>query len=168
MFDRVYADPSTPEEDDVFANALQRYPGRVTLGARFDVEGASGERVPLLPVKSLRDKAQLASLNVWVNWMGTTSGVPYNSQIGGELIPSFATRLAKREGSSTGIFRPDFSILARTIPTVSFVDVLRDAPGSDIISGRDVIIGTTAESLGDIHDLATQGACRACMFTPLR
>ena len=156
MFNEVLSNSSTFRDDDVLAEAIKRYPGRVTLAARFDVDASTARRDPLLPVPVLRANASLASVNLWRNWVGFTSGVPFNSEIDGKLYPSFAARLAGVGGASTSMFKPDYSIAVRSIPTVSYVDVIRGAEASRIVAGKDVIIGPAVQSLRDRHHVPTQ------------
>lgn len=157
MFNQTFSTPSSLPDDDVLAQAIKRHPGRVTLAARFEIDGSTGRRDPLLPIPVLRVDAALASTNIWRNWFGYTSHVPLNTEIDGQLYPSFAARLARVGGTSTSLFRPDYSVAVGSIPTVSYVDVIRGTEASRIVAGKDVIIGPTAQLLGDRHHIPTQG-----------
>ena len=158
IYDRLFADVSPVGDDAVFAAALKRHPGRVYLATRFDEDGSSGQRDAILPIASLRPNARLGSIVIWRNFLGYTTGVPFETRIGDKLYPSFSSILSGRYVNSSANFRPDYSIDYRTVPSVSLADVLDRSPGAAVVAGKDVIIGVTAPSLGDLHTIPGQGS----------
>lgn len=158
LYDRSFADPSPVGDDALFATAMKRHPGRVYLAARFDDEGTPGQREGVFPIDVLRRNAHIGSIVIWRNFMGYTSGIPFRSTIDGKPYPSFSSILSGRYSESAGTFRPDYSIDYRSIPSLSLADVLERSPRTSIVAGKDVIIGVTAASLGDVHLLPGQGS----------
>ena len=68
----------------------------------------------------------------------------------GKFLPSVGALLAGKYTSKNAPLRIDFSIRADSLPTVSYVDVLRGDPSAaKLIKGKKVIIGATAIELGD-------------------
>jgi len=157
VFDKVYTDPSPSGDDGVFAAALKRHAGRVTLATRFEVNRTTKKREPLRPTPALVGVARLGSINVWRDFLGSTSGVPFSTKMGGKLYPSFASILSGRYSTRTDLFAPDYAIRADSVPTVNLTDVLARTPATRILKGRDVIIAKTADSLGDTHFVPGQG-----------
>lgn len=158
IYDRLFADVSAVGDDAVFAAALKRHPGRVYLAARFDDDGSTGNREAVFPIPALRPYARLGSIVIWRNFLRYTTGVPYQSDIGGKRYPSFSSILSGRFVNSTDTFRPDYSIDFRSVPSISLADVLDRAPNASMVAGKDVIIGVTAPSLGDVHTIPGQGS----------
>lgn len=157
IFGRAYANWSQAGDDDAFAQALQRHRGRVVIGTRFEIDRETGARTALLPVPTIREAASLGAYNVRLDPFGYTTGIPYSSEVGGNRYRSFASILANKDGGVDELFEPDFAIDYRTVPAVSMIDVVRRAPALASIAGKDVIVGPTADSLGDIHMVPRQG-----------
>lgn len=157
VFDRAFADPSPVGDDALFVNALKQHRGRVIVGGRFEEDHDTGVRSPILPIAPIREVAEIGSYSVRRDVIGYTSGIPYASEIDGARYPSFAAILAGRGGGVDELFEPDYAIEYRTIPTVSLLDVVRRAPEAAVVAGKDVIIGPTADTLGDTHMIPRQG-----------
>lgn len=156
FFDNVFADRSPSGDDQVFADALRRYPGRTFLATRTEYDRATRASERLVPVKPLSTSAELGSINVWIDALGYSSRVPYGMKVGSVEDPSFSSLLAGVSGDAGETFSPDYSIRARTIPTVSLLEVIRASPVIGAVRGKDVIIGPTSDSLGDIHAVPGQ------------
>lgn len=157
FYDRLFADPSAAGDDDVFAAALRRHSGRVFLAGQFNIDGATGRRETILPVAPLRAVAGIGSIVVWKDLLGYTSGIPLNAIIGGRSYPSLSSVIAGKRMDGTNLFRPDYSINFRSIPSLSLADVYAKAPITSVIAGKDVVIGVTEATLGDVHALPGQG-----------
>lgn len=156
FFDRAYADPTTPTEDAAFVAALNRHPGRVFLGVINTKDTTTRQRVEIGPRPEFAEAAQLTSLNGKVTPFGLSVRIPYNGTLHGKRIRSMSTVIAGVDVDSWDHYRPDWAIQARSIPTYSFVDVVRGRVPAEKIAGRDVVIGPTAPSFNDMHHIASQ------------
>lgn len=156
-FDRIYADTTTPEGDRTFAAALARHPGRVFLGvASPRLQGAPVDTVPQ-PI--FRKVADVRSLNGKPTPFALSAKLTYGDQFqvyGSRVVPSISSALAGIEGR-TGYYRPDWSIRIATVPTYSFVDVMQGRLPAGALAGKDVVVGWTAESFQDWHNVLSQG-----------
>lgn len=157
FYDRLFADRSAVGDDDVFAAALKRHPGRVFLAAQFSDDGSTGKREAVLPVEPLRSAAGIGSIVIKKDILGYTTGIPFEALIGGKTYRSFSSIIAGTGASNASLFRPDYSINFKSIPSLSLADVYAKAPSTSVIAGRDVVIGVTASALGDVHSLPGQG-----------
>ena len=157
FYDRTFTDPSAFGDDEALAAAIRRHSGRVYLAARYQDDRTTGQRNSVLPVEPLRSAARLGSIVVWMNLLGYTDRIPFMSQIDGRLYPSFSAIIANKYAYSTDTFRPDYSIDYRTVPSLSLADVLNRTSRASLVQGKDVIIGVTEPSLGDVHRLPGQG-----------
>lgn len=157
VFDRAFANPSPVGDDAVLARTLERHRDKVVVGARFNQDRETGKRTFLMPVEPIRASAMIGSFNIRRDTFGYTRGVPFASELEDRRYPSFAAMLAGKTGGVDELFEPDFAIEHRTIPTVSMADVATRAPAASIVAGKDVIIGPTADALGDTHMIPRQG-----------
>lgn len=157
FFDNVFADRSPSGDDQAFADALRRYPGRAFLATRMEYDRATGAAERLRPVAPLAAAAKLGSINVWIDPLGYSSRVPYGMTVARIDDPSFSSLLAGVRGDPGQTFSPDYAIRANTIPMVSLLDAVRSTPAIAAVKGKDVIVGPTADSLGDIHSVPGQG-----------
>lgn len=157
FFDRAYADASTPQEDAAFSAALGRYPGRVFLGVINTKDPNTGEPIEIAPRPEFMKVARLTAINGKVTPFGLSARVTFNGDLAGRRVRSMSTVLAGVDVEGRDHYRPDWAIQARSIPTFSFVDVIRGGVPKDRIAGRDVVIGPTAPSFNDLHHIASQG-----------
>ena len=67
----------------------------------------------------------------------------------GKVVPSFSALLSGRSGAPGATFVPDYSLDLKSIPNVSAASVLDNTVDPRLIAGKDVVIGWTAEELGD-------------------
>lgn len=156
-FDRTYAFPTDYASDASFAKMLERYGHRVVIGAASPVSPSTLQPVDVTPLAVFLRHAEIASLNGLETPFSLSAKLTFGDTIGGRALPSLSSAIANRPHYRSGYFRPDWSIDTRTVPTLSFADVARGRFDTAAIRGRDVIVGPTATSLGDIRKLAFQG-----------
>jgi EAL domain-containing protein (putative c-di-GMP-specific phosphodiesterase class I)/CHASE2 domain-containing sensor protein len=157
-FDRAFSDPTTPAEDAAFTAVLAKYPGRVFLGAMTQVAGqASGLKATVLPLARFRKVAEYRSLNGLRTPFSLSAKLTFADTYEGRQVPSLSTAMAQLPIEGNGYYRPDWSIRANTVPTYSFVDVVKGRIGKRQLAGKTVVYGATSERLNDYQQLVFQG-----------
>lgn len=153
FLDLEFTAPSNRAGDRRLAEALAQTKPNAILAARFVIDPLSGTRRDIQPIASLRQHAELANINFPYSFQGAVWWIPYAVETAGGPLPSFATKLANRTGAEPpgSMFLIDYSIQLTSLPSVSAVDVMTGAAAVADLRGKDVIVGTTAEQLGDYH-----------------
>jgi diguanylate cyclase len=157
FFDIDFSSPSDPEEDRKLAAALARQTVPVVMPVQNIEDSATGEQTPFFPLPIFRAHVEEATVNVDYDFRGIVWNLPYARKTGVRYYPSFAAVLAGVGESRRGSFAIDYSVDHSTVPLVSAVDVIERRVASDIIAGRDVIIGATADQLGDTYFIPAAG-----------
>ena len=149
FFDILFETRSDAVDDKLLAEAIQRS-GRVTLPVRGQ-SGPQGTYQPgAPPLEMFGRNARLGSIAIDYNFQNVVWNVPYAvSGTGQHLIPSYAASLANRRELSLGKFIPDYSIDPKSIPVVSAAAVLKGQFSPALVNGKDVVIGTSSEVIGD-------------------
>jgi CHASE2 domain-containing sensor protein len=167
------ADAADPGGDRVLAEAIQRN-GRVVLPV-VPRSLAPGLLVEGLPIETFRQNAAaLGHIEIPLDADGIARGVYLWGGVDAPRYPQFALAMLKVSRGSTapdyerlaprtadaplerGWFRdiwvhPQFAGPPGTYHTVSYVDVLTGAVPPERLRGRHVLVGATAEGLGDIY-----------------
>lgn len=159
---KVFSDPSATGDDATLATVLERYPGRVVLGARVDHDPVTAQTDVVTPTEELRSKAVLGATNIWSDGMNYSTRVALGFTINGVHYPSFSA-IAADLPETTGMFSPDYSIRPSSVPTVSFADVVRGGAALTRVRGREVMLGPTSQTLGDIHTVPGHGGVPGVM-----
>lgn len=149
-FDVDFSAPSDPASDEAFVKAL-RDAGGSTILPSFKQPTRNGGAIHVnRPLKPFSNQSWPAVVNVAVESDGLVRRYPVAEKLGDELLPSMAVVLAGQDANRRPPFLIDFSIRTASIPTVSFIDVLRGDPAAlDKVRGKKVIVGATALELGD-------------------
>src|SRR5262249_13117444 len=152
VFDVDFSSPSNPASDQSFADALREAGGSVVLPAfKQSVRSESGKTIHLTrPLPQFEQHAWLAIVNVTVEPDGLVRRYSLGEPLDGRFLPSIGALLAGQDEIKDEPLRIDFSIRAESLPTVSYVDVLRgDRAAIQKLNGKKVIVGATAIELGD-------------------
>ena len=153
VFDVDFSSPSNPASDQAFADALQKAGGSVVLPAFKQLVRTSegGKTIHVnRPLPQFDKHAWSAIVNVAVEPDGLVRRYSFGESLDGKFLPSVGALLAGKYTSKDAPLRIDFSIRADSLPTVSYVDVLRGDPAAcKALKGKKVIIGATAIELGD-------------------
>ena len=153
VFDVDFSSPSNPDSDRAFADALQKAGGSVVLPAFKQLVRTSdgGKTIHVnRPLPQFEMHAWSAIVNVAVEPDGLVRRYSFGETLDGKFLPSVGALLAGKYTSKAAPLRIDFSIRADSLPTVSYVDVLRGDPAAvHALKGKKVIIGATAIELGD-------------------
>ncbi len=151
-FDIDFSSPSRPEDDQAFRDALERAGGSVIL-ATFRQYVDVARQLPAhvnKPLPSFAEMGWVSLVNVALDRDGLVRRYPYGEMIEGQFVPSMGAMMAGSHAESKVSFPIDYSIDARTIPTVSYSDVLKgDEDTLKKLANRKIIIGATAIELGD-------------------
>ena len=148
FFDVLFDSRSDARDDAVLGEAIARS-GRVTLPVRGQ-SGPNGEVQPgSAPLPMFIRNARLGSISIQYNYQNVVWHLPYALGDQGRLIPSFAASLANRSDLSTDQFTLDYSVDPHSIPTVSAATVLAGKLPPELVRGKDVVIGTNSELIGD-------------------
>lgn len=164
-FDVDFSSPSSSDQDASLARAINGSRAPIILPT-FRQASAQGSREFLenLPLPALRERAQLAAVNIFADSDGLVHSYPYGVVTGGVPRPSMGATLANVAGQAGEGFPIDGSIDPATVPRVSFVDLLdgKFAPG--LLKGRDVLIGASAIELGDRYPVPGRGVMAGPMI----
>ncbi|MBI5261324.1 MAG: EAL domain-containing protein [Bradyrhizobium sp.] len=149
-FDIDFSTPSDPKTDEEFVKALKESGGSVILPTFRQPSPIGGGIHVNRPLKQFAAHSWSAIVNVAVEPDGLVRRYPFGDRLEGEFLPSMAAVLAGRHDDRSQAFLIDFGIRSRSIPTVSYVDVLRgDATTLEKLKDKKVIVGGTALELGD-------------------
>ncbi|MCC6924273.1 EAL domain-containing protein [Novosphingobium sp.] len=155
-FDESFRLPLDPEGDQSFASALTRHYGRVFIGAD-SYQNMSGEEVRLVPIDAFRSKAPLRSFANLKSPFQLTLRLGYGGKIEGQTVPSISGDMAGRAAQLDDWYRPDWSIQASTIPTISLADVIDGKIPQNFFKNKDVLLGVTAQTENDFTQIVGQG-----------
>ncbi len=158
-FDVDFSSRSTSEQDNQFAQALADLDGSVILSTfRQENQSNAGTIITeALPIKALREHSFLASVNVFPNAEGQIEFYPSGVLTNQTPRPSLPTMVAERAGRVGDFFRLDQAIDPATIDRISFVDLLEGKVPREQVSGKRIIVGSTAIELGDRYPTALFG-----------
>jgi EAL domain-containing protein (putative c-di-GMP-specific phosphodiesterase class I)/CHASE2 domain-containing sensor protein len=149
FFDIKFPGATNPVSDNAFAGSLRRS-GRTILATRtrsgsYDASKQNGAPLPILA-----SSAKGVATTSWVyNFLQTVTAIPYSETVDKKVIPSFAALLSGRANQPDTTFRPDYSIDPKSIPSLSAASVLGGNYDRELVRGKDVVIGTDSEELGD-------------------
>lgn len=160
-FDISFATPAAdPEQDRLFAAALARAGGDVVLpGVITEAAPERGqmEAIATMPTTKLAAHAMVSNIYMRLDPDFYARSLPYAQMIGGSLRPTTATILADRHAPANETFRLDWSINPDTIPVYSYADVLNGTVPKSSLKGKRILIGATAETLGDRFTVPNYG-----------
>ena len=158
-FDVDFSAVSSEQEDARFAEALASL-SQTAILPTFKQENTAGDRKTVseaLPLPAFREASFLASVNVTPSANGRIIQYSTGVTTGGMPRPSLANMLSKKPGSIGDTFRVDQAIDIRTIPRISFVDLIDGRVPRDQVEGKSIVIGATAIELGDRYPTALFG-----------
>jgi len=149
FFDISFFGATNPADDRAFAEALKRS-GRVILATRTRSGPQAGTEQEGLPLPALVDAAQgLGTISWQYNFQQVVTGIPYRTTVNKQVVPSFAALLSGRNGNADATFAPDYSVDPKSIPSVSASSILDGTFDRRAIEGKQVVIGTSSEEIGD-------------------
>jgi EAL domain-containing protein (putative c-di-GMP-specific phosphodiesterase class I)/CHASE2 domain-containing sensor protein len=148
---------SDPIDDAAIAKAIEQT-GNVTLAVstRSGITG-HGSNPDLLPPAMFSKNAELALINVGYNYQNAVWRLNYSLEAGGQSYRSFAAKLANADPKRSGTFIPDYSIDPNTIPVIAAADILNGRFDPKSIAGKDVVVGTASEGIGDQYFIPGRG-----------
>jgi diguanylate cyclase (GGDEF)-like protein/PAS domain S-box-containing protein len=153
VLDIDFSAPSNPQDDAAFARALEKAGGSIILPTfkQFLGDGQGGGSIHVnRPLPQFAIHTWPAVVNVEVDTDGLVRRYPYGHAFNETYVPSAAALLAGKHIESRAQISLDFSIRPESVPTVSYVDVLRgDATALARLKDRKIIVGGTAIELGD-------------------
>lgn len=145
-----------PGEDAILAKAIRKS-GRVTVPIN-PRSGQVGVTNPdFMPTPLLGDQANVAAINFTYNYQAAVWRLDYGKTIAGKSIPTFAAALANVQGQRDGTFMVDYSIDLKSIPVISASEILSGRFDRSMIRGKDVVIGTASEGIGDQYFIPGRG-----------
>jgi EAL domain-containing protein (putative c-di-GMP-specific phosphodiesterase class I)/CHASE2 domain-containing sensor protein/alkylated DNA nucleotide flippase Atl1 len=157
-FDIDFSAPSLPDQDDALAKAIAASDVPVVLPTFRQAATQQGAAVfENLPIPALRAHAELAAVNIYADHDGLIRSYPYGAVTAGLARPSIGSLLAGTSGTAGTGFPIDGSIDLKTIPQLSFVDLLSGHFTPGMLRGRHVLIGASAIELGDRYPIAGHG-----------
>ncbi|HLH89346.1 MAG TPA: EAL domain-containing protein [Xanthobacteraceae bacterium] len=152
-FDVDFSSASTPAADKALEDALARAGGSVILPTFKQLVGERGGAASIhvnRPLPQFAQNAWLAAINVEPDADKLVRHYPPGQTIDGAFIPSVGALLAGDYDKSAGPLTIDFGIQPASVPSVSYIDVLRGDPATlEVLKGKRVIVGATALELGD-------------------
>ena len=162
FFDKAFADQSSAAEDSELHDAFLRHEGKVFVGA-IAPDPRSG-REGTWPLAMYQQTAKILSMSGEEGPFGLSARFPLLSKGPAGYFPSISAELAHTRPEKEKTYRPDFSIAVSSIPTVSYIDVLRERGHQRKFQGRDVILGPTSELAHDLHWVPFNGTVPGVYF----
>jgi len=136
------------ENDRALAESLKR--SHRTVLATRTLSGPLGWTEGGMPLPNLSYAAQDLGTISWIyNFRQTVTRIPYSGRINGKSVQSFSAMLAGRGGPAEATFQPDYSLDPKSIPSISATDVLQGKFDPRLIRGKQILVGTASEEIGD-------------------
>lgn len=163
VFDRIFADPSSPEADAALAETLKANRGKVWFGAIPETQSGFRKIAPVLPLPMFRDDVNLA------NMMGFA--LPYSLSVRfntaaefeeGE-VPSISAVLAGYEGDPAWYY-PDYALKPSGVPVISYGDIISGNFEPATLADKRVLVGWTNFETSDVFQFPGEGSVPGAYF----
>ena len=138
------------------------------MGTRFRAGSQDGTLIASRPIAPLAKYAQLATISFRYNYQNAVWQLPYAVHKGPDTMPSFAAAIADAKGKPGSSFTVDYSTSVNSIPSISAGDILSGRVPASRIAGKDVIIGTNSDLIGDRYFIPGYGRGRRCLRSRAR
>lgn len=150
-FDEAFSFPMDEEGDKALAGAFSRYKGRAFSGAMYHRTSTFGIDEQILPAPVFRNSTTIRSLNAEFQAFALSIEPAFADEFAGMTVPSISSDIAQRFGKAGKFYRPDWTIQASTVPTISLVDLARGNVPAKMIHGKDLIVGVTSGKEDIVH-----------------
>ena len=149
FFDLSFFGATTRNDDSALADALKRS-DRAYLAVRTRVGPEDGTQQYEPPLALLAKSAKgLGTISWRYNFRLAVTQIPYATNTDGKIVPSFSSLLSGQAGKPNTTFAPDYSVDPKSIPAISAATVLSGRFDPKRIAGKDIIVGTDSDELGD-------------------
>jgi len=148
FFDITFYGPTSAPDDQQFTDSLKRS-RRVTLDVRAHRNSDGQLEFDADPPTDFTQWASIADTNIEYNYQNAVWAIYYAVSANSRTVPTFASVLANRSGPPNTTFIPDYSTDPRSIPWVSAANVLRGSFDPALVRGKDVVVGTDSDGIGD-------------------
>ena len=148
FFDIIFAYPADAANDRVLADSIRRS-GRVTLPTRYKIGRRDGAMLDSRPPDNLAKYAKLATISFRYDYQNAVWQLPNAVYQGHNAVPSYASALAGKTGRPGTSSRVDYSIRLESFPVISAGDVLSGRVPAWRLKGKDILIGTDSDVVGD-------------------
>ena len=155
-YDKAFADPVDRPGDAQFAETLAKYSGRIFLGVTVALNRNTGAEEIIWPTAPFKQVANVRALTGRVAPFSLSAELFYSSPINGQIVPGIAADIAGVTAPPNAGFRPDWSIQVRSVPTVSYIDVIKGRASGFDLKGKDVLVGYTTLLSNDWLQVAGQ------------
>lgn len=155
-FDEAFSRTQDTVGDKLFADALDRYKGRVFSGAMYYRNRDSGKKEAILPAPEFKNTT-IRSLNGAATPFSLSAELVFADVFSGREVPSLASDIAGYKGEVGERFRPDWTIQVKSFPTISLADLLQGKVPAERIRGKDLLVGVTTEQSFDFVQVYGQG-----------
>ena len=144
VYDLLFPEKSEPDQDKALAEAFAASK-HVVLAYLPQLGPQGGKYEHVKPLAEIQGNASIATIAFRYNYANEIWQLPraFNTS------PSFASVLAGRQVRSDDTFRIDYSVSPESVPTISASDLMAKRVDPRVLAGKTVVIGTTAERLGD-------------------
>ena len=105
---------------------------------------------PRIKICLFSKHAGLGLISVAYNYQNAVWHLDYSREVQGKRIPSFSAKLANADPRISGDFTPDYSTDPSSVPVIAAADILNGHFDPNQIKGKDVVIGTASEGIGDL------------------
>lgn len=162
FFDRAFPDQTSAVDDAALRDAFARHAGKVFIGAvpANQTPGSGG----LWPLPMYERAARVLSMGGENSPFELSARFPIRSKGKSGHFVSISAELAHLRPERDADYRPDFSIAIKTIPTVSYIDLLNGRVEVKMLAGRDIIFGPTSVLAHDLHSVPFHGRVPGVYF----
>ncbi|MGK2909593.1 MAG: EAL domain-containing protein [Sphingobium sp.] len=143
--------------DEAFAQALKKYPGRISLTASMDYRTGEAVGTPVLPMPLFAREAQIVSNMKWVKFWNGVPQMNYAQLIGGKRYPSIWTAAASTKNPTAEQFTVDSSYQLSSIPYWSASHLLDSRAQLPGLKGKTVLVGYNSNMLDRLSYILSQG-----------
>jgi PAS domain S-box-containing protein len=140
---------SAKDQDTMLADALARAGGTVILPV-FEQADPKRGIISTKPLPMFAEHTRIASANIYPDSDGIVRRLARVDVWRGNPVPAMAAAAAGLEPTAMGRYYVDFGIKADQIKSVPYAEVLDDKTfDPSVFAGKIVMIGATAQELGD-------------------
>jgi len=148
---------SSESEDAALEAALEKAGGYVLLASFLQSDDADGGRVLNLPLPRFAESATLVSVNVPGDRDGLVRRYRTSYSADGVVYPTIGAALSLGHVMPEDGFALNFGFDLNSVPHYSIAEVLDGIVGAEQLSGRQVIVGASAQELRDIFAVPRYG-----------